>query len=84
MSIKISDKPLVYIKYLDHALYRDASPQAPRPIVRETIGWLLYEDEDVVWILWDRSVNPSKLEKLDPSSSLVIVKKCILEMRRIG
>lgn len=85
MKIKVEgERPLVYVKYLDHALYRNMAPLDPRPVVRETVGWLMYEDDEAVWILWDRNAAPSIYEKPDPSSSLVIVKKCILEIRRIG
>jgi hypothetical protein len=80
-----AEKPLVYVKYLDHVLYRNMTPSVePKPVVRETVGWLMRENEEVVLIVWDRAAAPSKLEKLDPTSSLVILKKCIVEMRRLG
>jgi len=75
---------LVYVRYLDHALYRNMAPSNPRPVVRETVGWLMHEDDEAIWIVWDRNVAPSKHEKNDPYSSLVIVKSCILEMRRLS
>jgi len=78
------DKPLVYVKYLDHALYRNLAPLSSKPVIRETVGWLLYENDETVWILWDKNAAPTIHEKFDPSSSLVIVKRCILEMRRIS
>jgi hypothetical protein len=78
-----SGKPLVYVRYLDHALYRDMAPSSPKPMVRETVGWLVHEDDESLWIVWDRNVAPSRYERNEPYSSLVIVKKCILEVRRI-
>jgi hypothetical protein len=75
---------LVYVKYLDHALYRNMAPSNPRPVVRETVGWLMHEDDEAVWIVWDRNVAASKHEKNTPYSSLIIVKSCILEMRRLS
>jgi len=77
------DGSLVYVKYLDHALYRNMSPSSPRPVVRETVGWLAYEDDEAIWIVWDRGVAASEHEKNTPYSSLIIVKSCILEMRRV-
>ena len=74
---------MVYVKYLDHALYRNMSPSSPRPVVRETVGWLMHEDDEAVWIVWDRGVAASNHEKNIPYSSLIIVKSCILEMRRV-
>lgn len=84
MTAEVAEKSLVYVRYLDHVLYRNMAPPNPKPIIRETIGWLAYEDNEVVWIVWDRAAAPSRLEKLDPASSLVILKRCILEMRRLG
>ena len=75
---------MVYVRYLDHAIYRNVAPSDPRPVVRETVGWLVNEDDEVIWIVWDRNVVPDKYERNDPYSSLVIVKRCILEMRRIS
>jgi hypothetical protein len=85
MTAEAAEKPLVYVKYLDHVLYRNMAPSAePKSAVRETVGWLMRENDEVIWIVWDRVAAPSKLEKLDPLASLVILKKCILEMRRLG
>jgi hypothetical protein len=53
-------------------------------MVRETVGWLVHEDDEALWVVWDRSVAPSRYERNESYSSLVIVKKCILEVRRIG
>jgi hypothetical protein len=85
LTAEVAEKPLVYVKYLDHVLYRNMVPSAePKPVVRETVGWLMRENDEVVWIVWDKAAAPSRLEKLDPASSLVILKRCILEMRRLG
>jgi hypothetical protein len=84
VTAEAAEKPLVYIRYQDHILYRNMAPSNPKPIIRETIGWLAYEDNEVVWIVWDRAAAPAKLEKLDPAASLVVLKRCILEMRRLG
>jgi hypothetical protein len=84
VTTEVAEKPLIYIRYLDHVLYRNTAPSGLVPVIRETIGWLTYEDNEVVWIVWDRAATPSKLEKLDPLASLVVLKRCILEMRRLG
>ena len=79
-----SDTPLVYVKYIDHLLYRSMAPSNVRPAVRETVGWLMHEDDYAIWIVWDKCVKPSRYVKLDLSSGLVIVKSSILEIRRIS
>jgi hypothetical protein len=83
VNVEPSDEPLVYVKYLDHTLYRNMTPSSPKPTIRETVGWLVHQDDESVKIVWDRSVAPSRYERNEPYSSLVIVKNCILEMRRI-
>jgi hypothetical protein len=46
---------------------------------------LIKEDEDAVWILWDRSVEPLPHERIQPAESgLVIIRRNILKMRKLG
>lgn len=76
---------LVYIRYKDHVLFRDSDPCLYKPSIRETVGWLMKENEEAVWIIWDRSVHTLPYEKVQPwESGLVILKSHILEMRRLG
>jgi len=75
---------VVYVRYLDHVLFRDAEPQTFGPFVRETIGWLDHEASDFVRLVWERSVengsNPATKQK---ATGLVILRGDILEMRRL-
>lgn len=74
---------MVYVKYFDHSLFRNMAPSNVKPAIRETVGWLIYQDDEALWIIWDRSVDSNRFEKPDPSSGLVILRKCILEVREI-
>ena len=38
----------VYIRYMDHVLFKDVDPSLYRPWTREAIGWLDYEDEEYI------------------------------------
>jgi hypothetical protein len=73
---------LVYIRYLDHVLFRHMPPgDFSKPFVRETIGWLDYEDRASIRILWDKADPGSEMNQ-EPTG-LLIVKSGILEMRHL-
>ena len=75
---------LVYVRYLDHVLFRNADACVFKPALRETVGWLHRETADAVWLLWERSVKPLPHER-NPAeeSGLVLLKSDIVEMRRL-
>jgi hypothetical protein len=75
---------LVYIRYRDHVLFRNADLSLYKPAVRETIGWLKKESDEAIWILWDRSVTPLPHERTGTESGLVILKSDIIEMRKLA
>jgi hypothetical protein len=71
---------VVYIRYLDHVLYRNTPEAVEEPAERETIGWLTKEEKGVVYIENDRTLD--KLPYSSGSGSgLVLIKSCILEVR---
>ena len=73
---------LVYIRYLDHILFNYSNPLQYSPIKRETIGWLVKEDDKAVWIVADRSVESFIHQVKD--SGRIILKTDILEMKRLA
>lgn len=73
----------IYVKYLDHILFRNADPDLFKPIPREALGWLIKEDNEAIWILFDKTVEILPSEKFDPSSGIIILKNNILEMKEI-
>jgi len=77
------EKPsLVYVKYRDHVEFKHSDPSLFEPSIREVVGWLVAETEEVLCLTYDRSVNPLPFEK--PSESgYIILKSNVLEMRRI-
>jgi len=76
---------LVYIRYKDHVLFKDVAPSLYRPWSRETIGWLDYEDEECLRLVWERFAMPDPPNEAEPrATGLVILKKVIVEMRRVG
>ncbi len=79
------DGCLVYVRYRDHVLFRDVDPSLHGPWTRETVGWLDYEDPDYLRIIWERFAVPDPPAESKPrATGLVILKKAVLEMRRLG
>ena len=78
--------PLVYVRYLDHVLFKDVDPGVfSRPFTRETIGWLENEDDDAIQIIWERFAGADSQEKTkQKATGLVILKNCIQEIRYLG
>ena len=72
-------KNLVYVRYLDHVLFKYSSPFRYGPVEREAVGWLVKEDGEAVWIVADRSNVSSN--QLDSDCGLIILVSDVLEMR---
>ncbi len=85
MARDIEISSLVYVRYRDHVLFRDMNPETVRPFTRECVGWLDYEDAECVRLVWERYAMPDPPGESKPrATGLVILKKAILEMRRIA
>ena len=80
--IKLTKSSLVYVKYVDHVLFRNADSSLLRPCVREVVGWLIRETNEVLCLCYERAVETLPFEK--PSESgLIILKSDVLEKREI-
>ena len=76
---------LVYVRYMDHVLFRDMNPETAKPFTRECVGWLDYENEEHIRIVWERFAMPDPPSESKPRvTGLVILKNTIVEMRRIA
>jgi hypothetical protein len=71
---------LVYVRYLDHLLFKHANPVQYGPVEREAVGWLVREEPRAVYIVTDRGVE----SELEMDSGLVILKSDILEMKALA
>jgi len=75
---------IVYVRYYDHVLFRDVNPELYKPFIREAIGWLDYEDDHYIRLVWERYSEPRAEEESKPKATgLIILKEAIMEMRRI-
>jgi hypothetical protein len=55
-----------------------------QPVLRETVGFLAKENEQAIWILWDKSVKLLPSEKTTLESGLVLLKSNIVSLKVIG
>ena len=82
---KMKISSLVYVRYHDHVLFRDVDPSLYRPWTREAIGWLDYEDQEFIRLVWERFAMPDPPGEAKPrATGLAILKVAIVEMRRVG
>ena len=73
---------LVLARYRDHMELRNAThPFHFDPNVREAVGWIIYEEDDFIVLLSDRSVDSPTCEV--PFNLLILIKSDILEVREI-
>lgn len=71
--------------YLDHVLFKNADPSLYRPSIREVVGWIEKENEEALWIVWERPVTRQPHEKVSQEQSgLVILKSNIMEMKTVA
>lgn len=84
MSEITQTRELVTVRYLDHVLYHRASALVMKPQVREAVGWLLYECDQYVTLVWDYDAQPPTLHGGDlKSSGLVLLRTDILELKKL-
>jgi hypothetical protein len=65
----------IYIRYKDHAIFKNISEPSAVAVVRETIGWVKEQNEELLLIEHDRAI-PSQGKGVN---GIVILKNCILE-----
>jgi len=72
----------VYIRYLDHVLYRNTQEAVENAAERETIGWLTQENKELLCIQHDRTIENLQ-NASGTATGLVLLKSCILEVRAL-
>ena len=77
----MSSNKLVYVKFLDHVIFRNHTPRV-RGVVRETIGWVLDENDEAITLLWVREPEKSS-PQLRRETGICILKSDILEIREV-
>ena len=80
MDEAIRKKILIYIRYLDHVLYKNTPKALEKAAERETIGWLAHENDELICLENDRTLDELPYSN-GSGSGLVLLKNCILEIR---
>ena len=72
----------IYVKYLDHVLFKNCNLTEAKPCIREVIGWLASENLEALLIYVDQPANPNAHEKMT-ETGLIILKHTILEAHKV-
>jgi len=85
-SRRINVGDVVYVRYYDAVLFKDALvTHLFKPIVRETIGWLDYENVEYIRLVWERYAEPIMGEESRiRTTGLAIRKSDIIEMKKLA
>jgi hypothetical protein len=76
---------LVYVRYQDHAIFRNMYPDMAKPIVQEAWGQLDHDDPEYIRLIVARYQEPEKDGKqAAKATGLVIVKSTILEIHKVA
>jgi hypothetical protein len=73
---------IVYIRYKDHVLFRNTPEALENAAERETVGWLTQETGELLCIQHDRTIESLQYAS-GTASGLVLLKRCILEIRAL-
>jgi hypothetical protein len=82
MGKAIPKSTIVYIRYLDHVVYRNSPEAVENAAERETIGWLTQENKELLCIQHDRTIENLQ-NASGTASGLVLLKSCALEIRAL-
>ncbi|MGD6810501.1 MAG: hypothetical protein ACQCN3_12450 [Candidatus Bathyarchaeia archaeon] len=66
----------VYVRYKDHAFFKNVQAPAAEAIIRETLGWIKKENDEVMLIECDRPL----LQGYSGFNGVVVLKSCIISM----
>jgi len=83
MGEAIQKGSVVYIRYLDHVLYRNTPKPIKKATERETLGWLTDIDDEVIHIENDRTLDELPYSS-GSGSGFVLLRSCILEIRKLS
>ena len=70
--------PPLYVRYKDHVIYKNIILPAPEAIERETVGWLTKQNEEILLIEHDRTIQRENISSVK-SNGIIILRSCILE-----
>ena len=79
----MSSGKLVYVKFKDHVIFKDhLNAMRVKPIVRETIGWLVSNNDNWITLLWLREPERGS-RQLRRETGICILKSDIITMKEV-
>jgi len=78
-------KNLIYVRYYDHVLFNRSSAMLMAPLVREAVGWLVFECEQYITLVLDRDARPPTLKgNSDPKATgLVLLRSDLVDFKQL-
>lgn len=65
---------LVYVKYKDHVFFRNVQTPPTESVIREVVGWIKKENDEIMLIECDRPI----LQSFSGCNGVVVLKSCIV------
>jgi len=78
------DPRSVRIVYKDHVLFKNIDPSQITPSLREAIGWIFKQNQEAIWLCFDKPILAQPFEKQDIASGLCILRTDIIEVTELG
>jgi len=81
--IRVGD--VVYVRYYDAVLFKDTLSSQIKPLSREALGWLDFEDTEYIRLVWERYAEPTINEESRIRQTGVAIRKSdIIEVRKVA
>ena len=72
---------LVYVRYKDHVFFKNVLAPESLPFIRETVGWLVRQDAELILLEYDRAVKvKAESREVGPVNGLLLLRSCVLEV----
>jgi len=85
LSVRRRKGDLIYVCYQDHVLFKDCDSSQFFPWIREAVGWLDYEDEKSIRIVWERYAESFDEETVRmKSTGISLMKTAVMEIRKVA
>jgi hypothetical protein len=76
---------IVYVRYYDAVLFKDTLSSQIKPLLREAVGWLDFENTEYIRLVWERYAEPTiNEESRIRQTGLAIRRSDIIEMRKVA
>ena len=83
VEIRRNAQEIIYVRYYDHVLFKNANPKFFKPTIREAVGFLNFENDLFIRLIIDIPYKKIPYEKANQTSGLVILKKNIIERKEL-